>query len=94
MKKIALSVVVVSSLILSIGAAQAGGLAQGTAAAVDFKAWLFTFLGVVAAIYLMFKGMQAWAEKIQWFDFIMSVVKVSAVGGTTALTTWAWGIFA
>lgn len=74
--------------------ANAGGLAAGTSAASAFQTWLFAFLGVLAFIYLMFKGLQAWAEKTQWFDFLIAIGKVAAVGGVLGLTTWAWGIFA
>lgn len=74
--------------------AVAGGLQDGTDAAETFKDWLFGFLGVLAFIYLMWKGLQAWAEKIQWFDFLTAIGKVAGVGGVLVLTGWAWTIFA
>lgn len=74
--------------------AYAGGLDSGTAAANEFKTWLFGFLGVLAFIYLMYKGLSAWAEKSQWFDFLTSIGKVAVVGGVLGLTAWAWNVFA
>lgn len=85
---------IVAVVLLFVGVAHAAGLQSGTDAANNFKTWLFGFLGVVAFIYLMFKGVQAWAEKIQWFDFLTAIAKVAAVGGVLGLTTWAWSIFA
>src|SRR5471032_3469974 len=75
-------------------AVYAAGLQSGTDAATNFKTWLFGFLGVLAFIYLMYKGLAAWAEKAQWFDFLVAIGKVAAVGGVLGLTTWAWSVFA
>ena len=72
----------------------AGGLESGTNAVTTFKDWLFGFLGVVAFVYLMYKGVEAWAEKIQWVDFLTAIGKVAAVGGVLSLTSWAWALFA
>lgn len=89
------SSVIVLVLTLFCGTAlAAGGLESGTAAVSTFRDWMFNFLGVVAFIYLMYKGIEAWAEKIQWIDFLTAIGKVAAVGGVLTLTTWAWGLFA
>ncbi len=72
----------------------AGGLQTGTAAVSMFRDWLYGFLGVVAFIYLMYKGVEAWAEKIQWVDFLTAIGKVAAVGGVLGLVQWAWALFA
>lgn len=92
MKKL-LSLLFCAAVVVS-NVAYAGGLSSGTSAATDFKTWLFGFLGVLAFIYLMYMGLAAWAEKHQWFDFLIAIGKVAVVGGVLGLTTWAWTIFA
>lgn len=72
----------------------AGGLEAGTDAATDFKTWFFGFLGVVAFIYLMIIGFQAWFDKKSWVDFGVACGKVAALGGVLGLVTYLWGIFA
>lgn len=92
MKK--MSVILALLMLFSGVTFASGGLESGTAAVSTFRDWMFNFLGVVAFIYLMYKGIEAWAEKIQWIDFLTAIGKVAAVGGVLTLTTWAWGLFA
>jgi hypothetical protein len=71
-----------------------GGLNSGTTAANNFQTWLYAFLGILAATYLAFKGVQLAGEKIQWIDFGYSILKVAVIGGVPALATWAWSVYA
>jgi hypothetical protein len=70
-----------------------GGLDQATDAASDFQVWFFTFLGVVATIYMSYQVMLAMAEKQQWSDVLSALGKVVLLGGSPALAIWAWGVF-
>jgi hypothetical protein len=74
--------------------ALAGGLDSGTQAATNFKVWFFSFLGVIAIVYLGWEGMQLWRHNAQWIDFGEAVAKVAAVGAVVGLGTWAWSVFA
>lgn len=74
--------------------ALAGGLDSGTQAATTFKTWFFSFLGVIAVLYLSWQGAQLWGHKIQWIDFGESIAKVAVVGSVLGLAAWAWAIFA
>lgn len=71
-----------------------GGLNSGTNAANNFQTWLYAFIGILAATYLTFKGVQLAGEKIQWIDFGYSILKVAVIGGVPALATWAWSVYA
>ena len=71
-----------------------GGLNSGTTAATNFQTWLYAFIGILAATYLTFKGVQLAGEKIQWIDFGYSILKVAVIGGVPALATWAWSVYA
>lgn len=74
--------------------ALAGGLDSGTQAADQFKTWFFSFLAIVAAIYLAWQGVMLFGHKIQWIDFGEAVGKVAVVGSVIGLATWAWSVFA
>lgn len=72
----------------------AGGLDAGTTAATDFRDWFATFVGVAAGVYLLYRGIMAWSNKIQWIDFGSSVAMVAVTGGAIVLADWAYGVFA
>lgn len=70
-----------------------GGLDKGKQAADEVKTGLFTLVGVVGLIYLIYLGAMAFTEKKSWSDFGWGVVHVSVVGGAVALGDWAWTLF-
>ena len=71
-----------------------GGLDKAKTAADDIKTGLYTLVGVVALIYLIYLGVMAFTEKKSWADFGWGVVYVSLVGASVALGSWAWSLFA
>lgn len=75
-------------------AGSGGGMEAATSAAEEIKTGLYAFVGVVAAIYLLWLGVMAFSEKKSWSDFGWGVVYVSLVGAAMALATWAWSLFA
>lgn len=92
--KIASKIIVGTAVLAVAVPVLAGGLDAGTEAATDFKTWFFSFLGVVAFIYLMIVGLQAWFDKKTWIEFGVAGCKVAVLGGALGLVTYLWGIFA
>lgn len=78
----------------SCAVAQAGGLTTATTAVTEISTWMYTFIGACAVMYLLFKGAQACADKIQWMDFLSSVGQVALVGSVPTLGVWAWTLLA
>ena len=70
-----------------------GGLATAQGQASAIQTALYAVVGVLAAIYLIWLGVMAWADKKNWGDFGMGVVYVALVGASGVLATWAWGMF-
>jgi len=75
-------------------ASTSGGLTTATSTATEIKTGLYSLVGVLALIYLLWVGVQAFTEKKSWADFGWAVVHVAAVGAATTLGTWAWSLFA
>jgi TrbC/VIRB2 pilin len=75
------------------GAGAAGGLSVAQSTASNIATALFGFASVGAGVYLLYLGLMAWSDKKTWGDFGMGVVHVSLVGGSLALSTWAWALF-
>lgn len=71
-----------------------GGLDKAKTAGEDIKTGLYALVGVVALIYLIYLGVMAFTEKKSWADFGWGVVYISLVGGSVALGSWAWTLFA
>lgn len=78
---------------IHIDAFALGGLDKAKSAADDVKTGLFTLVGVIAIIYLIYLGVMAFTEKKSWSDFGWGVIHISVVGGATALANWAWELF-
>ena len=94
MKKLQLILIVTAVVVFSSPSFAAGGLAAGTAAATDFKTWVYATLAIVAVIYMLFQVLQAMGKKITWIDVLHSIGWVALGGGIPALVTYAWGIWA
>lgn len=80
--------------VCSMAFASVGGLTVAQTTADSIKTALYGVVGVVALIYMIYLGVMAFTEKKSWADFGWGVVHVSLVGGSIALGTWAWGVFA
>lgn len=93
MKKFQQFLSVAAFALLSLPAFAGGGLASGTAAATDFKIWIYAFLAICASIYMMIKCAQAWGNKVTWMDVLDSGGKVAVTGGVPALVTFFWGVW-
>lgn len=71
-----------------------GGLDSATEGATTFKIWLYSFLGVVAACVLMWKGAECWADRAHWSEFVTMCGKVAAVGSVVGvLAPYLWNMF-
>ncbi|MBU7442674.1 hypothetical protein KRI00_36060 [Paraburkholderia fungorum] len=71
-----------------------GGLDSATQGATTFKIWLYSFLGVVAACVLMWKGAECWADRAHWSEFVTMCGKVAAVGSVVGvLAPYLWNMF-
>ena len=93
MRKISLLLAAIALSLLS-QAALAGGLDAGTNAAMHFKIWFYGFLGIVAVIYLAWKGLECWGGRGNWVhDFGGACAGVAAVGSVTVLVPWLWNLF-
>ncbi|KVW77410.1 hypothetical protein WK99_27840 [Burkholderia ubonensis] len=73
--------------------AVAGGLDSGTSAVTNFKVWFYSVCGIGAAIYLVYKAVEAWGERSSWTEFGKAVGWVAVAGGTAVLAPWAWNLF-
>lgn len=100
MKKYVAKVLTASGLAISsvanagTGAAGAtAGMAKATSTAQAVQTGLFTFVGVIAIIYLIYLAIMAFTEKKTWSDFGYGVVHVAAAGASIALGSWAWTLF-
>lgn len=97
MRRIATHIRRTMSLGIAIGpelAFAGGGLDSATQAATTFKIWLYSFLGVVAACVLMWKGAECWADRAHWSEFVTMCGKVAAVGSVVGvLAPYLWNMF-
>jgi len=88
---------VVSALFLAVAAQSCfalGGLDTATSTANTIKTGLYAFVGVLSLIYLLWMGVMAFSEKKSWADFGWGLVYVSLVGGSVAIGSWAFSLFA
>jgi hypothetical protein len=69
-------------------------LTAAQTAASSVQTGVYAIVGTLAIIYLLYLGVMAFTEKKTWGDFGWGVVYVSFVGGSIALGTWAWSLFA
>lgn len=81
-------------LALTTPSVHAAGLSAATGAATDFRGWLYGFVGVIGGIFLLYRGVMAWANKIQWIDLAMDVAKVAVAGGSIVGAAYAYSVFA
>lgn len=80
-------------LMMVSAVAMAGGLEAGTQAATNFKIWFYSFVGVLAVIYLTWKGLECWGGRASWVhDFGLAIAGVAATGATIVLAPWAWNL--
>lgn len=93
MKKFPPVLFVLAASIFSTAAFAAGGLDAGKAEVTNFKNWIYATLFIVSMIYLMFKIVSAYSDKITWVDVGHACGKVAVLGGVPALATFLWGIW-
>lgn len=87
------SLFLTSSLMTSLAFAN-GGLVVRSAATAAFQDWVYAALAIGAAIYMFFKLLLAWTERIRWVDLLYATGKVALTGGVPALATYLWGAWA
>jgi hypothetical protein len=85
--------VVAGAAVAGGGGGGMGGLQTATTTATSIRDGLFTFVGVCAAIYLIYLAAMAKADKKTWGDFGMGVVYVAIAGASIVLASWAWNLF-
>ncbi|ELY1989185.1 conjugal transfer protein [Vibrio harveyi] len=78
---------------MSSPAMASGGFTKATEVAEDLKAEIYTFLGVIVFIYLMYNIINAKLGRQQWSDVLVALGHVALAGGAIAGGTWAWSIF-
>jgi hypothetical protein len=88
------AVLTLIAAIASTSVIAGGGLNAATTAATTFQTWLYSFIGIGSGIYMLYVGAMAKSGKKSWGDFGMGVLHVAAVGGSLAVATWAWSLFA
>lgn len=88
--------ITVAAVLTGVGSsafAQIGGLTKAQSTASAIQTGIFSLVGVIAIIYLIYLGVMAFTEKKSWSDFGWGVVYISVVGAAVALATWAWTLF-
>lgn len=81
------------SFLIGNFAMAAGGLDNATAAANEWKAWLYGFLGVCVFLFMLYSVILALLNKQTWMDVLGDLAKVAAAGGTLIAASWAWSIW-
>lgn len=71
----------------------AGGLDTGTTALSDLKTWLFSAVGIMALIYLLYCCAMAFMERKSWGEVGMALVYCALAGGAVVGGTWALGLW-
>jgi drug/metabolite transporter (DMT)-like permease len=85
---------VASAFIVVSSDALASGLDSGTTAATTFKTFLYTFIGIVALCYLLYKGTMSFTDREHWSDFAAACLKVAVVGSVVGvLGPYLWDLF-
>lgn len=51
---------------------------------------IYSVAGFIAAIYLLWKGLQAWQGRADWGEFGMACVHVAIAGSAIVLAGWLW----
>ncbi|QEY25775.1 hypothetical protein [Neisseria zalophi] len=86
--------VLMFGLLFAIDAqAAGGGLSKLTAEGKEWDKAIYGFIGVCATIFLLFKGVQIWANKGSWGDFGEACLKVIVVAAVPTLATYLWSLY-
>lgn len=88
-----ISVLVLSSAAFAAGGAVGGGLDKLNSTAKEIKDNLIILVGTLSVVYLVWVGIQAFAEKKSWSDFGWAVIHVAIIGAISTIVTWAQGLF-
>jgi drug/metabolite transporter (DMT)-like permease len=90
----AVNIMVGTAAVCVSSVAFASGLDSGTSAATTFKTFLYTFIGIVALCYLLYKGAMAFTDREHWSDFAGACLKVAVVGSVVGvLGPYLWALF-
>lgn len=73
--------------------AATGGLSKLTSEGKEWDKAIYGFIGVCATIFLLFKGVQIWANKGTWGDFGEACLKVVVVAAIPTLATYLWSLY-
>lgn len=87
---------IISILVLSSAAFAAGtngGLETLKTTATEIKDALVIIVGTLSVIYLVWVGIQAFAEKKSWSDFGWAVIHVAVIGAIGTIVAWAQALF-
>lgn len=71
----------------------AGGLDTGTQATTSFKSWMYTMLGVIGAGFMIWRFIQAMADKRPWMDVFVAFIICAAAGGVIVGYEYVWGLW-
>lgn len=73
--------------------AHASAFGKLTTALEGWKTELYTLLGILSFIYVMWYAIQAKMERKQWSEVGVAVFQVAIVGGITTAVPFAWSFF-
>ncbi|MGR5514048.1 conjugal transfer protein [Vibrio harveyi] len=71
----------------------AGGLDEGINWANTIADWLYKLLGSATLIYVLVQCGLAFADKKQWADVGIAVVKAAVAGGIPTAVAYAWTVW-
>ncbi|MFI3256093.1 MAG: TrbC/VirB2 family protein [Psittacicella sp.] len=75
-------------------ASSLGGFNTADSYASEIETAIYTLIGTIAIIFLIYKGLMAYFDKIDWMEFLKSVMWVAILGAIPTLGVWAFSIWA
>lgn len=73
--------------------AAGGGLQVASTKAMEIRTWLYSFLGITAIGYILFKILMAYMHRGGWGDVGMAVIYAVVAGGSILAGEWAWSVW-
>lgn len=90
---LALQVSVLLTVPLVSSSANASALGKLTTILTSWKDELYTLLGILSFLYVMWYAIQAKMERKQWSEVGVAVFQVAIVGGISVAVPFAWTFF-
>lgn len=68
----------------------AGGFSEVTALATQFRAWLYTFVGVLAAVVLIWACYEGFGGHMTWSEIMKKCLWIVAGGAGIPMAAYLW----